>query len=463
MKLINLFKSIIKLLLIFGLQTPFSQAQAKSSVLQLEVYKQPPNIKNPWQKRLITRSFPIAVKIKYKNQFYFVVLATEIMDNTSIQIRAATKEQKKVSVKWIDHEVNLAVLELSPKFNHNSITAFELAPEVSFKKELMILQVQKFNSFTTKKTKINGLNMTLPQFSAYPFIHYTINNKNSPCNNGAPLFYEQQLVGLCHNTIQNQNQFIPSFTVKKMLQNFVENNIYKGFSDLGFEISKTLSLLRLDHIGTIPSSLKEDDIAIALDNHKLLAGGNIKHKLWGQVNYRYYLDKKNPQQKVSLTVKRNGKPKKVTLKLKKRNSNNGLVRYYRTSKTEPYILHGGLVIQRLSLEYLNLWGKEWRTKAPSQLLNLLNYGSSRGLKGHALLISQVFSDESTRGYDKLKYVFISSVNNKNNLTFKELSKLLQSSKNPNHKFKLMHGNGSIIVNKQEAMQVTKRIKSIYSF
>ena len=32
-----------------------------------------------------------------------------------------------------------------------------------------------------------------------------------------------------------------------------------------------------------------------------------------------------------------------------------------------YVLRGGLLFQELNMNYLELWGKEWRTKAPIRL------------------------------------------------------------------------------------------------
>lgn len=466
MKIFSPLKLFLKLILIFSFQQSHAKPHASTQILQLEVYKQTPNFKTPWQKNPITRSFPIAVKIKYKNKFYFVTLAQAVKDFKSIQIRTAPSEQKQVTVKWIDQEVNLAVLTISPQFNHDSIISFELAPEVALNREVRLLQAHTIKSVTVKKTIIRNIELDSSNFSAYKFVHYVTNSKEPPCRSAEALFYKQQLVGLCHKSNKNQKKFIPSFTIKNMLNDFSENATYKGFSDLGFEITEKRQILSFDHVGVLPSSLQGDDFAISFDNKKLLKRGNIEHKLWGRVNYRYYLHKKKPNEKVNLTIKQNGLSKKITLKLKKQNSNSGLVRYYRKTKTEPYILYGGLVIQRLSLELLTHWGREWRSKAPSQLLYLLNLGKSRGLKGHALMISQVFSDETTRGYDKLKYAVIHSVDNKKELKFKELKDLLQSTKNESKsslRFKLMHGNGSIIINKKEAQEVTKRISNIYSF
>jgi len=84
---------------------------------------------------------------------------------------------------------------------------------------------------------------------------------------------------------------------------------------------------------------------------------------------------------------------------------------HRFDEAPPFLIKGGLVFQELSRPYLEAYGKEWTTRAPLNLLDVLSspedYEEGRR---RVVILSRVVATEATIGYDRLASQIIKSVN-----------------------------------------------------
>jgi hypothetical protein len=62
-------------------------------------------------------------------------------------------------------------------------------------------------------------------------------------------------------------------------------------------------------------------------------------------------------------------------------------------------LFGGLVFQRLTAEYLRIWGEHWWDKAPKELLHLYYAGLRRPEQQEVIVLAQVLADAVNVGYE----------------------------------------------------------------
>jgi hypothetical protein len=127
---------------------------------------------------------------------------------------------------------------------------------------------------------------------------------------------------------------------------------------------------------------------------------------------------------VSIEVLRNGKEKTIEAILQKPPS--PLVPGYLYDEAPPFLIKGGLVFQELSRPYLEAFGKDWATRAPLNLLDVLSspedYEQGRR---RVVVLTRIVATEATIGYDRLASQIIKSVNGKTIEGLPELAKTLE--------------------------------------
>jgi hypothetical protein len=64
-----------------------------------------------------------------------------------------------------------------------------------------------------------------------------------------------------------------------------------------------------------------------------------------------------------------------------------------------WFLYGGLVFQRLTAEFLRIWGEHWWDKAPKELLYLYYSGLRKPEQREVVVLAQVLADAVNVGYE----------------------------------------------------------------
>jgi hypothetical protein len=129
--------------------------------------------------------------------------------------------------------------------------------------------------------------------------------------------------------------------------------------------------------------------------------------------------------KIPIEVLRNGKEKTIEATLQK--SPSPLVPGYLYDEAPPFLIKGGLVFQELSRPYLEAFGKDWATRGPLNLLDVLSSPEDyeKGRR-RVVVLTRVVATEATIGYDRLASQIIKSVNGKPIKGLPELAKSLET-------------------------------------
>ena len=106
-----------------------------------------------------------------------------------------------------------------------------------------------------------------------------------------------------------------------------------------------------------------------------LIDGRIKELIdWDQqradviIKYEQVINQFSPGEVLKLSIFRDGKPMEIDCKMLRREPTDYLVDPYMFDRGPRYQLLGGLLFQELTLNYLQLSGKEWRERSPFRLL-----------------------------------------------------------------------------------------------
>ena len=77
-----------------------------------------------------------------------------------------------------------------------------------------------------------------------------------------------------------------------------------------------------------------------------------------------------------------------------------------------WFLFGGLVFQRLTAEFLRIWGDNWWDKAPKELLHLFYSGLRKEDQQEVIVLAQVLADAVNVGYEAFHNDVVRTVNGK---------------------------------------------------
>ena len=151
----------------------------------------------------------------------------------------------------------------------------------------------------------------------------------------------------------------------------LENPDYRGY--LGMIEGQTGILVK----DILPGSsadgyIRPGDALLEVEGTPIGNDGSIMFEK-GRIMFAYLIDEKQVGDTAVIKLLRNGEQKSVQVPLVPFSLR--IPNYYEFEKKPRYLIYGGIVFQRLSLDYLNMWD-EWWDKADPLLLYYFNYSVS---------------------------------------------------------------------------------------
>jgi hypothetical protein len=150
-----------------------------------------------------------------------------------------------------------------------------------------------------------------------------------------------------------------------------------------------------------------------VEGFALDAMGKFEHPRYGQLAFQHILvDGHRPGDRVRFQLLRDGEILDVDVELRRNPGADWLVPDHRDQSPPPYLVAGGLVIRELDGNYLRAWGKDWRKRAPANLVQRYDREreSQTAERRRILLLSKVLPDPYNLGYHQLANLALAEVN-----------------------------------------------------
>jgi hypothetical protein len=164
--------------------------------------------------------------------------------------------------------------------------------------------------------------------------------------------------------------------------------------------------------------LKSGDIILSVDGQGVENDGTIELRKGERTSWRYSIQKKHIN-KVRLDILRARQIMDIELELSPPVICRELVpEQYDVVPT--YYIVGGLVFEPLTVNYLQVWGKQWRVKAPTNLLNYHLYGEPTDNRRQVVVLVRVLADEINTGYYDFENRVVSRVNGREIANMRDL-------------------------------------------
>jgi len=214
--------------------------------------------------------------------------------------------------------------------------------------------------------------------------------------------------------------------------------------------------------GSAAGVLEVGDVLLAVGDAKVDRDGTYQNPQAGRIAFTaLFSDGKHAGDVVALSVMRAGARKTVSLALKPFSYDDDLIPAFTPRAGPPYVVHGGLLFETLSREYLqSTFGKEWEMHAPPQLLvpwELARWSPTPD-RPRLIVLTRVLPLPATLGYEQLRNLVVDGINGTSVRNLDDVNQAFSHPQGAFHVITLAPGQGMrrIVLDVQEAKDADAR-------
>lgn len=412
-------------------------ADPKQSVIRINTTRQKWNPGQPWEKQPPRKRRSLAAVVGV-NQV--ITTAEMVADATMIELESIDgKKLAQGKVIAVDYEANLALLGLDEAETDSSffegMVPLEIAEPFGLGDSVEAIQVEENGTLLITSGPVQSIDIVANFMPGEYFLTYEVkaSMQSAASSFSVPALHDGKLAGLL--TSYDSKDQISDITGTEILARFMadaSDGDYQGFPSLGVSVARTedagfRAWLKLpDEVGGLyvakvrkgsaaeAAELKEGDVITLVDGHDIDRMGYFEHPLYGRTYWSHLVrGAKGAGESVTLGVLRDGETVELTAQLKRRDRQNELVPGYLFGKAPNFLVKGGFIFQELTRPLLEAFGDEWRSRAPLNLLDVLeNPDKYEDRYERVVFLAAVIATPATVGYEPLRNLIVTEVNGK---------------------------------------------------
>jgi len=408
-----------------------------------------------------------------------------VSDATFIEVRRSGHSRRYTAkVKAVGHDSDLAILTVEdPEFFIGS-EALEIGELPNLEDEVTVYGFPEGgDKLSVTKGVVSRVEHVNYEHSGAYLLACQIDAPINAGNSGGPVVFDGKIVGVAFQGLpsaqyENIGYMVPAPVIKRFLKD-ISDGTYDGVPDLGlsmqkmenpdiqnyYGLSKGLTgvlVTRISPGSPAEGILQKGDIIVKADGMDIANDGTIEFRPGERTYFGYVFQNKQIGDNVNLDILRNRSLITVSLTLNKPIDFDRLVPNDIYDTPPSYFILGGLVFERLVLNYLKEYGagEQWILNAPTLLMNFYENGFKEQNRLEIVVLVKVLADSSNKGYHAFVDDVISKVNGKRIATLKDLVKYVESAKGPYLKIEDILGH-EIVLNRTRLKSDTKKILKKY--
>ena len=471
--------AIAALLLVAVPPAPAQQGSEHLGVVSLQVAHQPHDAVIPWNRGAeeMLRGNAIVV-----GNGLLLTTADLIKDATLIEVRKLGRYPNyQAETILVDYELDLAMLRVTDDGFWSGLMPMRLSTDPVEQNRFIISRWRSNGRFEQGSGEVVDLRTTRSRFGTMemPVMRATTNM--------AGLGWSEVMTdrGAVVGLITSHNNQEIQATASPLLALVVEaaqRQTYEGFTHRGFswqrlnqaalrryhglqEDSPGVLVRQVFSGGTGSGLLRKGDILMRLGEHLIDPEGIIAHAIYGPMLFALAINETlGPT--LPAVILRDGEIMQLELRRRRFTPEDYRIPSYTSDDPVDYEVFGGLVIQELTLSYLQAWGSNWQERAPRRLLIEYAMHSVREADKppeRIVFVSTVLPDQSNLGYQNLDNAIVTHANGR---ALKSLAGFREAIKHPAggfHVIELLPGQGrrKVIFDVAEIDEANLRIAQRY--
>jgi len=403
--------------------------QMKQSLVYLSISAYSNDRMQPWKPADISQGAGYGCAV---GSYQVLTTAWNVRNAAFIKARRyGQNEFIPAKVKVVDYESNLALLELDP--NTTPLKAIKFSEKYKEGVALQSYWLSAGGHLTNGRGYLDRADVIRSATSYGQFLNYIVANTSHNVGGARLYCMGAKPIGIaCWADGDSQESgLIPAAVINHFLAD-VRDGDYAGFGAVGFATKTLLDPAmrgrlkmpaKLKHgvyvskvysLGTGSDVLKQGDVILAIDSESLNPYGRFLHDDFDRISFTHLITGHNVGDTVIFDIWRDGKSQQLQATVRNFSANRMLVPYHEYDRRPQYVVTAGFVLQKLTRDYLMLWGDDWAGKVSPHL-----YHYYRDLafepneqRSDIVILSYCLAADINMGYQQLGQLIVSKFNGK---------------------------------------------------
>lgn len=455
--------------------------EMKKSLVYLNVSARSYEMLQPWRPpdSVERNGFACAVA-----PYEVITTALNVADASLIKVRVhGQNEFAPASVKAVDYECNLALLHIDPDQLSEPLVPLKFTEHYRRGAPVDSYWLGSNGDVITGRGHLDRAEVNRCQSSFTRFLDYVVAGTSTETGKGRLFCIDGRPTAIAcwANSDKQETGLIPACTINHFLRDVAEGD-YAGFGITGFvtealtdpglrsyiglpaDVKHGVYIRNVHRIGMGSDLLRQGDVLAAIDHRQIDAYGYYEDDLYGRLSYEHLVNIRAVGDTTNFTVFRDGRPQTVSVPVTRFDIDEMLIPYHAFDTAPEYIVTAGYVIQKLTRDYLGLWGDSFGGKAPPHLYHYYRTASFNPApdRRDVVILSVVLPAEINRGYHGLGRLVISTYNG---MPITRLADVLEAQKiNPDSPYDIIEfeqDSPTVVIPRAELDQANTMIAARY--
>ena len=425
--------------------------ELKKSLVYLNISAYAYDQMQPWKSADIIQKFGYGCAV---GPYEVLTTARNVSDAAFIKARRyGQNEFIPAQVKVIDYESNLCLLQLDSDAVGEPLEPLTFAADYQKGAQLQSYWLSAGGHLTTGRGYLDKAKVYQSTTSYARFLNFAVANASHALAGARLYCMGQKPIGIaCWADGDSQEVgLIPAVTINHFLADARAGD-YAGFGAAGFatrtlldptkrtwlkmpeDIKHGVFVSKVYNLGTGSDILKQNDVILAIDGQSLNPYGRFLHEQFDRISFHHLITGHNIGDTITFDIWRDGKAKQLKTKVRNFKASQMLVPYYEYGKQPEYIVTAGFVFQKLTRDYLQVWGDNWSGKVPPHLYHYYRDMSFQPTdqRSDIVILSYILPANINLGYHGLGRMVVRSFNGQEIAT---IGDILEAQKlNPESKY-----------------------------
>ena len=466
-------RSLRYVILVFTLSLSlFGSDGIEESIVKIFTVSKTPNYVTPWNST--TRRSHASGAVIAGNRI--LTNAHVVANETFIEVKRYGKTKRyEAEVEFVSHQADLALLKVKDSSFFEGVTPLDFDGLPSIQQEVTVYGFPTGGTSLSVSTGVvSRVEHTRYVHSKEIFMAIQVDAAINPGSSGGPAISDGKIVGVVMQQIpkaQSIGYLVPVEVIKHFLKD-VKDGQYDGFPHLGittemlrssalrsvYKMDKdTTGVLVIDLSERSPAfkKLKKGDVLVSIDGNKVQNDGTVEFRHHQYTSYKYYIDKKQLGETITLGILRDGKKSQVKIKLNHVADDHLLVDTVAYDVMPRYFIYGGYVFAPLTRNRL------MRSNASLTALRELASQWATDERDEVVILLKVLPAEINQGDHTFSLWTVDKVNHKKYRDFNDFLAIVQNFKG---EYLVLEDDEGVIIaiDREEAEAVEETILKRYS-